>query len=165
MRPNHKSQTNRSFFDGLLEVIGWIALILLWLLILFNYSGLPETIPIHYNSAGEADNYGPKNTLFLLPILGTILYVGLTFLKKFPHMFNYLVQITPENATRQYENAIRLMRYLKAVMLMVLTFLVYKTIQNATGKSEGLGSWFFPVVLAVFIIPTGIFIVRSFRKK
>lgn len=33
------------------------------------YPGLPDTIPIHWNAAGEANGYGPRITIFLMPLI------------------------------------------------------------------------------------------------
>ena len=49
--------------DKILEVIGWILLIGIWILTFTNYFDLPETIPIHFNAAGEADGFGSKLSL------------------------------------------------------------------------------------------------------
>ena len=63
-----------------------------------NYFELPEIIPTHYNEAGEADSYGDKLNILALPIISTLLFIGLTILNKRPHLFNYPSEITKENA-------------------------------------------------------------------
>jgi uncharacterized membrane protein len=165
-RPKIKvEQTNT---DKLIEVIGWFALIVLWSLTLFNYSSLPGTIPIHFNASGQVDNYGSKSTIFVLPVIGTILFVGmtiLTILNKHPHIFNYPVNITVENALKQYTTATRMIRYLKVVIVIVFTCLVGLIQTTATGKTSGLGSWFLPVTLAFILMPTTFFIFKSYKTK
>ena len=46
--------------DKLLEVLGWLILFVLWGYTISHYSSLPDTIPTHYNAAGEADGFGRK---------------------------------------------------------------------------------------------------------
>ena len=44
--------------------------------VFYLYLHLPETIPIHFNIAMKADNWGRKETIFLLPIVIVILCFG-----------------------------------------------------------------------------------------
>ena len=55
----------------------------------------------------------------MLPIISTLLFIGLTTLNKYPYMFNYPSQITKENSVHQYTNATRMMRVLKLVIVLL----------------------------------------------
>lgn len=50
------------------------------------YPSLPNTIPVHFNSSGEADNWGPRGMIFLSPaILGfvsLVVYLLLTNIRR-----------------------------------------------------------------------------------
>lgn len=48
--------------DKAIEIIGWFALLAIWVLVISNYSNLPDTIPTHYNGVGNADGFGIKQT-------------------------------------------------------------------------------------------------------
>ena len=50
--------------DKVFEMIGWLSLLTLWGLTIINYANLPDTIPIHYNRAGQVDGFGEKSTIF-----------------------------------------------------------------------------------------------------
>lgn len=139
--------------DWALELLGWAALLALWGLILTHYPNLPAIIPTHYNLAGVADDYGKKASLLLLPFVATVLFIGLTLLNRYPHQFNYLVPITPDNALSQYTAATRLLRYLKLILVVVFGLLAYQTIRQARGAATGLGVWFLPVMLALVLVP------------
>jgi len=151
--------------DKVLEAMAIILLALLWALLVFGYKNLPETIPIHFNGMGDPDGYGDKNTLFLLPVIGTCLYFILTVLNTKPHIFNYPVDITPENAEKQYRISVRMMRAIKVSVLLVFCTIEYGSYRVALGKQEGLGSYFIIFVLAVIFIPMLYFILKAFRDK
>jgi uncharacterized membrane protein len=151
--------------DKTFEIISWLLIVFIWALILTNYSNLPETIPIHYNGAGQADGFGRKATILTLPILATILFIGLTVLNKFPHVFNYPTNITHDNALRQYTNATKLIRYLKVIVVFIFGLIVFKTIQNANGEAVGLGTWFLPMTLGLIFIPLTIYVIKSFNAS
>jgi uncharacterized membrane protein len=140
--------------DILLEMLGSLAILAVWGLVISNYSSLPDTIPTHFNAAGQPDDFGGKATLLVLPIMSTILFFGLTFLNKFPEIFNYPVDITIENASAQYKNIQRMIRYLKLVIVWIFGFIVFRNIQIGQGIRNDLGSWFLPLtLLAIFAGP------------
>jgi len=151
--------------DKVVELIGWFALITIWILVVASYSNLPDTIPIHYNAVGKADGFGNKINILILPLVATILFVGMTIANKFPHIFNYPVKITEENAFRQYTNATRMMRFLKSILVVIFGLIAFKTTQSTSGNSSEPGIWFLPIILCLIFIPLTFFIIKSFREK
>ncbi|MDR2037781.1 MAG: DUF1648 domain-containing protein [Bacteroidales bacterium] len=151
--------------DKMFEAAGWISVWLIWVLILIHYSGLPDTIPIHYNAAGQPDGFGGKVNILILPVISTVLFIGLTILNRYPHIFNFPVNITENNALQQYTNATRIIRYLKLILVLIFGFITFRTIQYANGQADGLGTGFLPLMLGFIFIPLVYFIVQSFLKK
>ena len=76
-------------FDTFLEIIALLLLIVFWIFNVVHFKDLPEIIPIHFNGSGTADGFGPRASIFALPIIGTILYIGLTVLQKYPNYSNF----------------------------------------------------------------------------
>ena len=162
-RPQIKLQLNQT--DKILEVLGWVSVVGIWALTLTNYSILPEIIPIHFNGAGKADGFGNKTHIFVLPIISTLLFIGLTTLNKHPHIFNYPSQIRKENAVHQYTNATRMMRVLKLVIVVLFGLIVFRKIQIVNGHADGLGTWFLPLTMGMIFIPMLYFLIKSLKKK
>ncbi len=151
--------------DLLFEAAGWVVLLLIWSLALLNFDKLPDIIPIHFNAKGEADGFGQNSGILVLPMIATVLFIGLTYLNKFPHIFNYTSTITEENALDQYQTSTRVLRYLKLIIVMVFGFIEFKTIQVATGQAEGLGKWFLPLILGLISLPTVYYISKMMGGK
>lgn len=139
--------------DKIIEILGCLTLFSFWVMILISFSDLPEKIPIHYNALGEVDNYGKKSSVFLLPIIGTFLFIILTMINKNPENFNYKINITEENAEKQYTNATKMVRWLKFIVILVFFIIDYIGIQIAKGNAEGLGIYFLPLILGIVFIP------------
>jgi uncharacterized membrane protein len=148
--------------DKVLEILGWAAMFGIWVLTLVNYFDLPETIPIHYNAAGEADGFGDKTTILALPSIATLLFLGLTALNQHPHVFNYPSKITQENALIHYTNATRMIRVLKLVIVFIFGMIAFKTIQHVHGNAAGLGTWFLPVTMVLIFIPIVYFLIATY---
>jgi uncharacterized membrane protein len=151
--------------DRMLEMAGWGILGGLWVLSIWSFFILPDTIPIHFNATGQANGYGEKGTIFFLPVVATIIFIGITVSSKYPHLFNFPVEITPENSERQFNNAIRMGRFMKLSLSLIFMLIILGTIQVAQGKSDGLGAWVLPLSLALTLIPMVYFIVKSFKMR
>ncbi len=105
------------------------------LYVIRSYASLPETIPIHFNAQGEADNWGNKATIFLLPGISFVLFISLYFLNKVPHLFNLPVKITEENARRIYPLARTMMAIINFQVVLMFSYATWQTIQTAQGNA------------------------------
>ena len=140
-------------------------LIFLWGFTIFSFVKLPETIPIHFDASGRPDNYGNKLTLFLLPVIGSIIYAGITYLNKYPRVFNYKVQITEENAESQYSFATRMLRILKFSIMLIFSLIVLYSYWTAIGHTKAPGRWFLPLILGIISIPLIYLVIKSLRVQ
>ncbi|MEO7522596.1 MAG: DUF1648 domain-containing protein [Ferruginibacter sp.] len=165
MEDRPKIKFHLSPFDKKMEVAGFLLLLFMWCLLLFVYFKLPKIIPTHFGASGKPNDYGRKETLLLIPILGTILFFALAQLSKYPHIFNYRVKITPENAEGEYTSAVRIFRFLRIAILIIFTAIILITYLNVIGLVSAVGAWFLPMTFALLLAPTIIMIARSLRKK
>lgn len=165
MTPRPKPQITPTPADKIIEITGWISLILLWIITLTAYGSLPETIPTHFNATGQADDHGSKMMILFIPAIGTLLFAGLTILNFYPHVFNYPTTITAENAQAQYANATRMIRTLKMVIALVFIILVVVIYRAASADSGSIGYWFLPLMLGMIFIPLAYFVLKSIKAK
>lgn len=160
-----KIKIEKSTFDIFLEVISFIGLIYIWFLVFKYYPSLPETIATHFNAAGKINDYGSKSTILLLPAIGTFVYLLLTLISNFPHTFNYLVEITKENAERQYKLAVQMIRFLKVDIIIIFGIITNSIIKSAISNKSDLGIWFVPLFLGITFIPMIFYIIQMVRAK
>jgi uncharacterized membrane protein len=76
MKPKRDAKTKKSyeqrFYDKKklwLESIPFIIFIILIVGAIIYYPKIPNTIPTHWNAAGEADAFGGKNAIFIVPFI------------------------------------------------------------------------------------------------
>ncbi|MEA5139426.1 DUF1648 domain-containing protein [Arcicella rigui] len=160
MSTNPLAKSKLSRIDQFLEIAGWGTIILIWGNTLFHYSHLPDKIPTHFNFAGDADSFGHKGMILLLPLIATLLFIKLNAVTKSPQKFNYPIPITENNAEKVYLYSSRMMRYLKFILVVIFNIIVFKTIEQAQGHSQGLGTWFLPLVLVLVLLPLLYFLVK-----
>ncbi|WP_433748393.1 DUF1648 domain-containing protein [Falsibacillus pallidus] len=129
---------------------------------LLSWGDLPSRIPTHFNAAGEVDGMGAKGSIWALPVIGLFLWIGLTILENYPHVYNY-INLTEQTAERQYKNAVMMVNVLKNLIIVLFSYLTWVGIQIGKGIQEGLGTWFLPVFLVLILGTVIFFIVRSVR--
>lgn len=164
MTNNMSSKSAIRPIDRLLDSFGWSALIVLWGYVILTYNELPDTIPIHFNFKNEPDNYGSKMTLFVLPVVATVVFALFTVLLKMPQKLNYPVKITPENAQQQYRYSSALLRYMKMAIALSFLLMSYEISQAVKGVDPRL-KYSLPVTLALLLVPLGVYVSVSVRGK
>lgn len=141
----------------ILNGISIICLISSIIYVFLCYQNLPETIPTHFNAQGDADNWGSKNTVFIMPGIAIILFIGLYFLSKFPHFYNYTVEVTEENGPRIYREANLFMTIINLEIVFIFT------LASIDIMGEFLGVWFVGVVFGVPLVTIVLFVIRLNR--
>ena len=167
-RPHLRPQAKA--VDYILEAAGVLALAAILAFIALSWSRLPATLPTHFDFAGKPNAWGSRASILFLPCVTLVLYAGLCILQRFPWVYNYAVDIGPDNAETQYRLAIRLLRALKAILAATFGWIDYSTVRTAlaaTGQGGsadgGLGPFMIPALLAVMAIVVISFIVASIR--
>jgi uncharacterized membrane protein len=163
LRPRIKPKS--SAFDQMLEALGWILLVIFWCYILSSYDSLPETIPTHFNLSGQADGFGKRSSIFLLPAITSALFFGLTLLNRFPHVFNYPVEINETNAEHQYRLATRLLRWLKTWIVILFLLVSISGITEAYATRSNMIAWTLPLGMLGLLIGLIVYLVAAAKQS
>lgn len=144
-------------------VVNLLCLLLLFGIVVYlavNWSRIPNAVPGHYNAAGEVDRWGSKGELLILPVIGWVMYIGITVLERFPQFWNTGVTITEENKARIYRILKNMIATTKLIMVVVFFYL---TLNSAS--SESLPIWFLPAFLIFTFASILFFIFQLIRAK
>lgn len=156
-RPKIKIELTKS--DKILEIIALLILICLWIYVIYNYNSLPDIINTHFNAQGKPDGSGEKQYIFGLPGIATFMYLLVTIASRYPHTFNYLEEITEENALEQYTKMTKLTRILKIILIGIFGYSSWQTISNVD-----VSPLFFPIMLVAILGPIIYFNVKKSKK-
>ncbi len=146
------------------DVLALLGIAAFLVLILLYWTQLPATIPIHFDLKGNADGWGSKATILVLPGIAIFIYLLMTLLARSRQNFNYPVRITPENANRQYRLARHLLAVIKVAIVWGFLGLTWLILQAAGSQDPQLGAW--PVIAFVGLIfaVIGGYLVMAFKK-
>lgn len=164
MKKQPKITVEKEQIDHILTGLAFAGVAFMIIATAMHYSNLPDQIPIHFNAAGNPDSYGNKTSILFLPVLGAILVLGINFVSKIPHSYNYLVTITEENAHYQYQKAVRMMRAINVILAGMFSYILWASIQVALGNWTGLGSAFLIVSMLV-LFGTIFYFIRASKNK
>lgn len=133
--------------------------------IFMQWTYLPSHMPIHFNAKGEADGWGSRRVLLIIPAFSLLLYIGLAKLARYPHLYNYPIEITEQNAESQYVMARQLICWMKLEVIMLFGYIEWSTIRAAQDLSSEMGVWLLPIIFFVLFGTLAIYFIRALKGK
>lgn len=146
-------------------IIAWIVLVYIVVEALYGAAKLPAKIPTHFGADGMPNAWGAPESLWLLPAVGTVMAILLTWVSRYPQVFNYPVRVTRENQARLEALALEMIAWLRLDLLCLFAAIEWQTIRSARMVQLALSPWFMPVALLVVFGTIGIYIVRMVRAR
>lgn len=162
-RPILKLEKER--IDIILQSSAFLMLGLTWLMVIIQYKELPEVIPVHYNAAGEADSWGNKGFIFVLPVVALVLSILMNKIADLPHLHNYSEKINEENAKEKYKNSARFLRTTILWMNVIFFFLMILILRSIGSGRAMIGSWVLPFIFISLALLVGIGFYYINRKS
>ena len=127
---------------NLIDALSVVVLILGWGLALSVYPRLPERVPVHFGLRAEADRWGGRWMIFMIPLVSTAI-VALDY-----WIFEYVSPGSPSPIPPEMRTPLHL---LLLELSVIFTYITWRMSEVAFGRARGLGGWFLPVALiAVF---------------
>lgn len=155
----------RSIVEIVCEAASVAGVLLGLLTATYAWPQLPDSIPTHFNFAGDADGWGGKGGLFILPAVAGGLYALLTALSFVPHIWNYPVRITEENAERQYKLGRTFVAVLKVELVWTFVAIEWALVAGArAGRMPG-GSLMVVAPMVLLGVTITVYFVRAFRTR
>src|SRR5262245_3040031 len=99
-------------------VLAWAGPVWIWL----TYGRLPEKVPVHFGFTGEADGWGRRAMVWLLPAIGLLVYLGMTLFVMSPAPPGVLLFLA----------------ILKIEMLAMFCYIEWGQVRVATGETARL---------------------------
>lgn len=158
-------QLKRRPVELAIDVVALLVIAFNIVMVIRAWPTLPDRIAHHFDFAGNPDSWGGKWILIFLPAVSIILYAILTGVSRIPHRFNYLWEITPQNAERQYRIALSMLLMLKAEVATMFCYLTWVMIRSASENFATLGRLFLPVVVGAIFLTIVIHLVAASRAR
>lgn len=135
-----------------LEAVGWLALgWMTWSTYeaVWGPQPLPERIPIHFDLAGNPNGWGSPKGLMILVVVGTVVYLMMGIVARYPGAFNYPVKVRPEFRGQAEGLTLDMIAWLRAELACLFCGLQVAVIDAAReGRSPAL-TWLMPLFLLV----------------
>lgn len=153
-------------FDIIIECISITIILLMWIYIILEYSQLPDVIASHFNSKGIADDYNSKIIIWIIPSIATGIYILLFIINRYPHIHNYMVNITIENAYKNYKFSTRILRIVNLFTVSLMMYVAYFIVESAKEVQITMSNLLLPIIIGFSILlPVIIFIYQRKLNK
>lgn len=150
----------------LMEVVSLIAIAVLLVETygaLYGPNRFPEKIPTHFDLAGTPDGWGSSSMLLLLPGVAVVLYLGMSWVSRFPESFHYPVRVSAQNRLRLQGLAMQMIVLIKAETVCVFALLQHYTVQSAHENRLALPPLLMPCMLGLVFLTVG-YHFRAMRR-
>ena len=149
-----------SYTERVLEFFSLGGILSIWGYLINLYSEIPEIIPRHFSLSGEPDAFGDKSLLWLLPIIATIIYAAMTYVAKIPHLYNYPVKITAENAAEKFLIARKMVNFIKFIIVAFFVYMSFNMVYTGMGNQSLINIWFLAAFLAGLLAPVVYYFIK-----
>lgn len=151
-------------YPAWLNLLPLLLTLLTALYVLVSYDQLPARMATHFNFQGLPDGFGSKNGIWVLPVIGVIITIGMLAINIFAIMrpddptkiFNMDPKQLEAIGTEKLESMRSFMaRSMYLIILLVALMMSYGSwgeIQVALGRQTGLGIWMMVLAGALLIV-------------
>lgn len=98
------------------------------ILLILNYSEIPELITTHVDITGETDRQGNKDNLWTATVVNFALLLIIGFLIKKPHLANFPIEITENNKDSAYRKMQLFLSAISILISCVFAYMIFKAI-------------------------------------
>lgn len=138
-------------FLMVMEIIGIVMLVGLLIYTAFRYPMVPDEIPTHYGSTGEADAWGSKTRLWTIPAVSFLVYGLVTLASFFPNAWNYPAKIPVEKLPRAENKVRQMLACMKVLITGLFIYLQFEMLSLSESVSMGVTFVFMLLMFAIMI--------------
>lgn len=140
--------------DWLMEICALSGLVAMLAYVAFHYSRLPDMIPVHLDTRGNAEGFGNREQVWILPGISFLLYLIMPQVLRFKMILNSSRFLYRVRTQKQFNGRIRLLRFQKMILIWGFFNLSATTIRLSLHPGTGISAWFFPVFICLLVIPS-----------
>ena len=155
----------KSTLQKIANAVGYGVFIVGVLYSIVSLTTLPSEVPIHFNFAGEADGWGSKYVLLLLPFIGIVTVLALEAVEKRPHMHNYPHYVNEANVRQFYAVSVRTMNLVKNGTLLTFGLVQIEIVQSAKEAQFTFGATLVGIIVLVLFVPIVWHLYSSIQLK
>ncbi|MGA2277408.1 MAG: DUF1648 domain-containing protein [Terracidiphilus sp.] len=134
-----------------LEALSIFGLALIFAMTWLAFNGpnpLPDLVPTHFDAAGNANAWGPPSTLWILPVVGIVLYLFVTVISLLPTGIRSSTRLTEEGRARLESLIHQMVAWIKLELVCLFLWIQWsllQTVRQGSGKMS-------PVAVLLFLI-------------
>lgn len=147
-------------YTSILTRISGLAVLALWVYAVVVVMQMPETVPIHFDTHNDADNFGSRYTYLIMPAIATAILGLFELIKLYPQHINYPVEITAANHEKQQDLALSLLSTIGLVLPILFFYVIHTTKEYIES-----GSMDFSIVLFLSLVFVPIIIYFILARK
>ncbi|MGE7603490.1 DUF1648 domain-containing protein [Peribacillus sp. NPDC097675] len=123
-------KNKKTIFERSLDLASLILLIIIFIYICIQWSALPDSIPMRFDSAGVVSQWGDKKSILGLPFIGLVAFGVFSLVEKFPDNINLRIYKS-DNKAKELQYNRTMVNVIKNAIVIVLVLANWRIIEAA----------------------------------
>ena len=146
----------------LFEFLAFLLVIYIWGFVILNFSDLPAKIPIHFGASGQPNGFGPRETIWSLPVLSSGIFFLLLYLSRNPtSRFLNL----PQKVKASPKHTRFIVQSMNVIIQAMVAAIVHGSVLTALGSAAGLNTTFMMTLIGVLFVTIFCSLFYSWRTS
>jgi uncharacterized membrane protein len=147
------------------EILAASALAFTTIIVVLNYSSLPQQIPTHFDSANIANGWSDKSFLWILVAFAAFLYIVPSLIRFIPKN-SISMPVRPEQREAALPFLFAMSDWIKAEISCLFAFIQYSMIDDAKGYGKSLTALFIPMIFCVdfVVLATVVYYIARMKR-
>jgi hypothetical protein len=148
-----------------MEVLTIPPVLMNFVLLAVFWNALPHVVATHFDAAGNANGFSPRETLWWIAGFGMFIYLSMSIVSRFPHTLNYVWAITEANAKKQYLLARKFLAILKLESVVLIFFGLWNCIQVSIGAAKVADSTDLFTLLGMILFTCAVYMFGAYSLR
>lgn len=146
----HAAPIPLSFTDKMIEVLGIIALVWLWLETIYFQQLGQSQVEENFDFFATPSGYWASKMTYSVPLVATIFYLAITWFNYYNRDIDHLVDASTDKKRSLIAINRRLWRWVKLNLVIIFLMIEYFSFHTGSSYGTGVPTWmilFFPLIL------------------
>ncbi|MGC4129214.1 MAG: DUF1648 domain-containing protein [Bergeyella sp.] len=144
----------------ILNTIGFLLLVYIWIFAVISFFSLPEMIPVHFDFDGKADSHGNRLWILTIPLVATVVFYLMKYTAKQKNLYSRKI---PTEMKRNRGLTNLFVKMILVYVMMLFADIATEAVLIAQGKYEAL-SGFSHVLIGLMMVSIVGFFIYARRK-
>jgi hypothetical protein len=161
-----RTMRGRSITDLIVQVLGICLLVLLWVFTVLSITNSGGRIPSHFKLDGTVDGYADSRFLWILPVMGTVMYfVMMVLIRILPRLLPFSNSLSGSNTEKRQAVIRTILKGFQILFVSQVNCVSLSLFLIVTNRIQKVPGFVFPSFLAGGLVLIVFLVIQGLKDK